>query len=564
VLESGSKASVVRLRPVDARANAGWRGERPPLYLVATLLLVAALVVPLHLGLQDVVDINESQRLLPPIEMAQRHDWVLPTIDGELYLTKPPLTYWIIGGAYALLGSVAPLAGRAPVALVSLLTAAGVLAIGWRHANPHVGVWSALVLLSAFFFRVSAHEAEIDPFLAGAVLGMVYAQWRAATDARWLRAALVCGVAFGCGLLLKGPVVLPFLAAATVAIALAARPNPRRLIAATAVATAVGFTIALPWVVLVARRVSFHVVSATLEAESVQRIYAASRINSGPVYFYAAALAAGFLPWTWMLALYAGRGPRAHARALSTSWFGVAGLFCLGSFVPFSLFAGKEVKYLLPLFPFMAILAGHALDWLLRADDVTARRGARVAISCWAVAGIGALVAFLTPLGPWLRASPACSGLVIAGSAVCALAFASTARHGRQISAALLVTGLTLAIVGVQDALKVRRNATKSPRMLIGELTRVGRTGVPCYRFRVGRVGAYHLRELTRKLPDDTPPHRIPALLPRPSAIVTRTSEAASVQAGAAAAEATVAAVSGPYVLMVFLGPSLDGTGGAR
>src|SRR5919202_254163 len=253
--------------------------------LIAALIAVALLCVPYNLGLKDVVNVNEVQRLLPPMEMLERGDWVVPTIDDEPYLAKPPLIYWIVGASYKLFGSQSTLVGRLPGALACLLTALGVLVIGWRRANARVGLWSALLLLSSFFFRDRAQEAEIDPVLTGAILGMVYWQWRALADERWLTPSLVSGLFAGAAFLLKGPGTIPFLAASTFAAAYVERPAWRRAAAATGVTLALGLALLLPWALLLIQRVGWGTVWSTLNEQSIQRIGTASKINYGPVYF---------------------------------------------------------------------------------------------------------------------------------------------------------------------------------------------------------------------------------------------------------------------------------------
>jgi 4-amino-4-deoxy-L-arabinose transferase-like glycosyltransferase len=210
------------------------------LWLILVLGLIAGLSVPYDLGRQDVVNINEVQRLLPALEMRERADWVVPTIDGDPYLAKPPLIHWIVGAAYWVSRSDSPLAGRGAVAVICLLVAWGVLAIGWREAGPRVGLWSAIILLSAYFFRQRAQEVEIDPVLTAAVFGLVVWQWRAVTTTRWVAPAIASGLFAGAALLLKGPVVAPFVAASTLAILAVERPPGRRLAASLGILLGLG------------------------------------------------------------------------------------------------------------------------------------------------------------------------------------------------------------------------------------------------------------------------------------------------------------------------------------
>jgi 4-amino-4-deoxy-L-arabinose transferase-like glycosyltransferase len=524
--------------------------------LIAVLIAVAVLCVPYNLGLKDVVNVNEVQRLLPPIEMLERGDWVVPTIDDEPYLAKPPLIYWMVGASYKLFGSQATLVGRLPIALVCLLTALGVLVIGWRRANARVGLWSALLLLSSFFFRDRAQEAEIDPVLTSAVLGMVYWQWRSLTDERWLTSALVSGLFAGAALLLKGPVTIPFLAASTFAAAYVERPAWRRAAAVTSVILALGLAILLPWAVLLIQRVGWGTVWTTLNSESIKRIGTASRINYGPVYFYVGALAGGFLPWTWLLGFWASRRFRSHARSSTSSFFRVAGLFTLAAFVLFSLFKGKEAKYLLPLFPFMALLAGLVMDWLVRSDDALAWRGARIGFAFWALLGLCAPLMYISPLGPWLTTSTAAYLFILAGSGACLGALLLLMGQKREAAGALLVLGATILIVDAQDARKRRVNALQSPRLALAELTRLRREGMPVYRYRPGRPGLYYFRALTRKLRDDDPASGLATRSGDRFAVIMAGSQADSLLQGLDGSVEVLAraeAGQGRYVLLTLL-----------
>jgi hypothetical protein len=206
----------------------------------------------------------------------------------------------------------------------------------------------------------------------------------------------------------------------------------------------------------------------------------------------------------------------------------VAGLFTLGAFVLFSLFKGKEAKYLLPLFPFMALLAGLVMDWLVRADDALAWRGARIGISVWGLLGLCAPLMYITPLGPGLTSSTAAYVLVLAGSGACVGALLLLMAQRREAAGALLVLGATILIVDAQDARKRRLNALQSPRLALAELTRLRQEGTPVYRYRVGRPGLYYYRKLTLKMRDDEPASSLSAGRSDQFAVITSRAQADS------------------------------------
>src|SRR5262245_4144928 len=47
---------------------------------------------------------DESRYAQIPREMLQAGEWVVPTLQGQPYLDKPPLLYWLVMGSYRLLG----------------------------------------------------------------------------------------------------------------------------------------------------------------------------------------------------------------------------------------------------------------------------------------------------------------------------------------------------------------------------------------------------------------------------------------------------------------------------
>src|SRR5437588_1188385 len=47
---------------------------------------------------------DESRYAEIPREMLQRGEWVVPYLQGEPYLDKPPLLYWLIEASYMLFG----------------------------------------------------------------------------------------------------------------------------------------------------------------------------------------------------------------------------------------------------------------------------------------------------------------------------------------------------------------------------------------------------------------------------------------------------------------------------
>src|SRR3989339_883827 len=50
-------------------------------------------------------------------EMIRSGDWVVPRLNGEVFIDKPPLLFWLIAFPSSLYGSVTPLIARLPSAI---------------------------------------------------------------------------------------------------------------------------------------------------------------------------------------------------------------------------------------------------------------------------------------------------------------------------------------------------------------------------------------------------------------------------------------------------------------
>src|SRR2546425_1245025 len=75
-------------------------------------------------GLGDIglMSFNEARRALPAQAMFLEGDWLLPHLNGELYLAKPPLLYWLAASASFLFGAANEWAVRLPSALAAAAT----------------------------------------------------------------------------------------------------------------------------------------------------------------------------------------------------------------------------------------------------------------------------------------------------------------------------------------------------------------------------------------------------------------------------------------------------------
>ncbi|MBV9864321.1 MAG: glycosyltransferase family 39 protein [Abitibacteriaceae bacterium] len=141
-------------------------------YLAVT---VSCLVMFFYdLGALPITTPNEGLYSQVAREMIERHDWVVPHINGLLYFEKPPLLYWLTALSMRLLGFT-PFAARLPSALAGILSVWIVFWLGTRQWNAVVGACSAIVVATSIGFSLMARQVMFDALLTA-----------------WMSTSLVC------------------------------------------------------------------------------------------------------------------------------------------------------------------------------------------------------------------------------------------------------------------------------------------------------------------------------------------------------------------------------------
>jgi 4-amino-4-deoxy-L-arabinose transferase-like glycosyltransferase len=172
--------------------------------LLVVLLLPAVMLYPtlnFHL-----LEPDEGRYAQIPKEMLTQGSWVVPTLQGEPYLDKPPLMYWLVAISYSIFG-ITPAAARLVPALCVHLTILAVYLIGRRSIGQRGAFWAALLLSIAPGFVCIARLLLLDGLLTLCVTMSVLCGFEAVRTGRlklgWWSAA---AVASGLGFLTKGPI----------------------------------------------------------------------------------------------------------------------------------------------------------------------------------------------------------------------------------------------------------------------------------------------------------------------------------------------------------------------
>src|SRR4030042_2756577 len=108
-------------------------------------------------------------------EMIQSGGWVVPRFNGEIFLYKPPLLFWLIVLPSKIYGSVTPFLARLPSALFAWI--GGLIVYLWGRkmwGGERYGVVSSGVLISSYLYFWQGRIARTDMVFSVLVLLSLY------------------------------------------------------------------------------------------------------------------------------------------------------------------------------------------------------------------------------------------------------------------------------------------------------------------------------------------------------------------------------------------------------
>ena len=369
------------------------------------LLLVAAVVFLSMLGRRDLVTSHEgrvaqtarqmavagwpwdAQRVVVPVVKMQDigggvmrlapakgegdfevNPWLVPVLNGEVRLQKPPLPYWCAAICFKLFG-VSEWAARLVPALLGMISTLLVFDLARSVYGRRIALYSALAWISTFFIVDEFRKAMPDPYLAFCVLLAAWA-WIALNRERPIARIVLLSIAVGLGFLAKGPVTILW-------VAIVVGATRRVKIIPLLVAMVIGIVIGGWWYLYV----NMHVPHA-LELwryESVGEL-TENMENVRAWWFYGPNLLLIAMPWVIVAAVgIVDAIRRGRRRIFAVIWLGVAVLF-------FSLVHQKKNAYLLPAAPAFAMLIGQGTNAIVAG---VRRRIAAAGIVATIQAGIG-------------------------------------------------------------------------------------------------------------------------------------------------------------------------------
>ncbi len=332
----------------------------------SSLVILAGLAIILFffkLGAFSLYDAAETTYGEFIKQMRLTGDWITFHYNGEIIFDKPPLYYWLAAIMTYIFGFT-EFAIRFWAALCGVLTVAATYFLGKSFYNKNVGFMAGLIVMTALQFLVQSRIAELDILLTLLITLTFLFFWQRKYLLMYLCMALGMLVKGLIGVAIPGLAIFLFLVVQTFRSASAGRSKDLhyffdlikqlKIIPGIIIILAVG----LPWYLIEWLIHGQEFLNFALGFLFLSRFQGVVSGHPGPWYYYFLALTFGFFPWSHFLPY-----------ALTRTWKErlakpelLSLCFIIPVFIVFSVAKTKLPNYVLPIYPFLAIMVARTWD----------------------------------------------------------------------------------------------------------------------------------------------------------------------------------------------------------
>ena len=338
--------------------------ESHPIAYPLTLALVSALLFFPGLGARDFWAPGEPIYGEVIRIMFDKDNWLVPTLNGQLYADKPILYFWLALAISKLAGAVSEWTVRLPAALGGLGLVLAVYRFGKTFYDRQTGFLAGLILATTNRVFWESRFLRLDTVLSFFLFAGFFfflKAWLGKAGKGLFLSAYAC---FALATLTKGPigVVLPVLAIISLVVVTGRwREIKDMRLGSGALLVA---ALILPWIMSLHFRGEDQWLHDFIWIHNVQNFALKPIGHVRPFYYYFLNLPSDFLPWTLLIPgalmfYYPWRQSLRNPVSLALlCWFAAIFIF-------FSASKSKIAYYLLPLLPCVALLAANYLKELV-------------------------------------------------------------------------------------------------------------------------------------------------------------------------------------------------------
>lgn len=320
-----------------------------------------------RLGAYPLLDIDETRYVDMARDMFNTKDFMTLYLNGEFFFEKPPLFFWIECLSFKLSGVVSELTARLPLVILSLLPAGLLLFLCKKVKGDRFAVVSTTTLFTCleyiFLTKVAILDTVFTSFVVSSVLCYFYTFYSEAKNKKYFWALTYIFSALA--VLAKG---IPGAAIpALVIIVSSAVFKTYKETLKYSPMVLLFFLVALPWHIIMLKLHGGLFFDEYIFKHHILRFLGSKIIDrSQPWYFYIVTLLWGLFPHIFVLLAKSFNFKNIEFKDKFITLNVIAALTTL---IFFSLSGGKLVTYILPVYPFAAVIIGEIWMKYIKCND---------------------------------------------------------------------------------------------------------------------------------------------------------------------------------------------------
>ena len=431
------------------------------------VILIASVIIGIYMFMNTCTtlwDRDEPNYAQVVLEMVATGNYVVPTINSEMWLAKPPLLYWMMSIPVRIFGPT-EFACRFFSAIGVGITCLLTFFIGKKLVGTEAGLWTIPILASTMLVLVVGTAGITDALLLPFIVSVMAILMISAESGMSFIHIILMGIALGLGILTKGPIgLMPMPAIA--AILFFNRKNSNntgQYIRRIALSLAIGAVIFLIWAIPVNIFTNGEFFRVFVGRDIINRALRPMESHGGNLLlflpYYPIIIIVGFFPWTLHLpgafsAVIGGRVGGKYGRVYLLSWI----VPCV---ILMTLAATKLPHYIIFIWPALSLAVAGTIsaakkNQLIPRDIAWLRRGVWFFVPQALIMSLSLMIAPFFISIPGLILPGMASGLVLLGMTITAVYFHRLKKFSS--SAAVLFGGMIVfhvpLLLGVYPAIE--------------------------------------------------------------------------------------------------------------
>lgn len=333
--------------------------KRDNLFLI--LFISFAIIYVMLLGAYPLLEPDETRYVTMARDMFTSGNYLTLYLNGEYFFEKPPLFFWLESLSFWFFKDISEFTARFPVVILSLLPLGLLFFLSEKVKNQKFAFLNSAILLTTLEYVLITKIAMLDSVLtslvSSSVLCYFFTFFVSEENKKYFWYS--CYILMGLAVLAKGipGVVIP---AGTILTGTIIFRTYKETLKNMPAGIVLFLIIALPWHIIMLLKHGSLFFNEYIIKHHLMRFLGAEVIHRNePVYFYFVTLLWGLFPWIFSL-LSSLRKPRKFNLENGYDKFLVLNITAiLVILLFFSCSGAKLITYILPVYPFFAVLIGH-------------------------------------------------------------------------------------------------------------------------------------------------------------------------------------------------------------